>query len=102
MKQNEPNPNKKTFIQQIVTLDDLENFKQEIIAAIKNLLLEHTGQPTKKWLKTEDVRKLLNVSAGTLTTLRVNGSLAYTRVGGVLYYNIKDIEEMMQTNKFKH
>jgi len=31
-----------------------------------------------------------------LQNLRVNGILSYTRVGGTIYYNYKDIEEMLK------
>ncbi|MET3037281.1 DNA-binding protein [Chryseobacterium sp. NRRL B-14859] len=34
--------------------------------------------------------------SGTLQNLRINRTLSYTRVGGTLYYNYKDIEEMLK------
>ncbi|WP_316931078.1 hypothetical protein [Chryseobacterium oranimense] len=30
-----------------------------------------------------------------MQNLRINGTLSYTRVGGTLYYNYKDIEKML-------
>jgi hypothetical protein len=32
--------------------------------------------------------------------MRVNGTLPYTRVGGVIYYEYKDIEHMLEKLKF--
>jgi len=32
------------------------------------------------------VRKLLGVSNGTLQTLRVNGSLPFSKIGGLYFY----------------
>jgi hypothetical protein len=53
----------------------------------------------KLWLKSNEVRKLLNISAGTLQNLRVNGTLTYTKIGGILYYSSNDLEKVIETNK---
>jgi hypothetical protein len=93
---------KKVFLQQLITLDDLDVFKQELLVEFKRLLKEHAGKPSKQWLKTEEVKKMLNVSTNTLQTLRVNGTLPYTRIGGVIYYDADDIQQMFLSRKFQH
>lgn len=45
--------------------------------------------------KSYEVRKLLNISAGTLQNLRINGTLAYTKIGGLMYYKYSDIEKVL-------
>ena len=40
-------------------------------------------------------RKILNISPGTLQNLRVNGTLPYIKIGGVMYYSSFDIDSMM-------
>ena len=62
-------------------------------------LLKPNIQPTKQWLKSKEVRKLLNISPGTLQTLRINKTLSYTKIGGILYYNNADIEKLLSANK---
>ncbi|MFT3738460.1 MAG: helix-turn-helix domain-containing protein [Breznakibacter sp.] len=84
---------------QIVTTDDLRELKIELLEDFKRLLKEHGGQPSKKWLKSPEVRKLLNISPGTLQNLRVNGTLPYTKMGGALYYDYEDIQKILQANK---
>ncbi len=84
---------------QILTTDDLREFKVELIDEIKQLLKEHGGEPSKKWLKSYEVRKILNISPGTLQNLRLNGTLPYTKIGGVMYYDYADIQEMLQSRK---
>jgi hypothetical protein len=84
---------------QIVTLDDLRDLKMELLESIKTMLKENHGQPAKKWLKSPDVRKLLNISPGTLQNLRVNGTLPYTKIGGALYYDYEDIQKIFLANK---
>ena len=56
-------------------------------------------QQQKLWLKSNEVRKLLNISPGTLQNLRVNGTLTYTKIGGILYYSSNDLEKVIETNK---
>jgi hypothetical protein len=84
---------------EIITTDDLREFKLELLDNIKQLLSNNNGQPQKKWLKSPDVRKLLNISPGTLQNLRINGTLPYTKVGGVIYYDMEDNSQIMLNNK---
>jgi hypothetical protein len=44
------------------------------------------------------VRKLLNISTGTLQNLRINGTLPYTRMGSILYYKQADIDKILNEN----
>src|ERR1700761_6657821 len=84
-----------------LTLADLIDFKQQLIAEITNLLKVRSGTLEKKWLKSFEVRKILNISRGTLQNLRVNGTLPYTRVGGVIYYEYEDIQNMIINHKVR-
>ena len=81
---------------EIVTTDDLREFKIELIQELKKMLKEHHGQPTKKWLKSYEVRKLLGISPGTLQNLRVNGTLPYTKIGGMMFYDYENIRKTME------
>ena len=86
----------------IVTTDDLREFKMELLEDIKLLLQNQNGQPTKKWLKSNDVLELLQISPGTLQNLRINGTIPYTKMGGVLYYDYGDIMEVLENNRVHH
>lgn len=83
----------------IITSDDLREFKIELLDDIKKLLNNQSGQPTKKWLKSPEVRELLGISPGTLQNLRINGTLPYTKVGGVLYYDYQEIMQVLEKNR---
>jgi hypothetical protein len=84
----------------IITVEDLQNFKRELIEEIKKLLGERTGTtPVRKWLKSHEVRRLLTISPGTLQHLRVNGTLPFTKIGGVIFYDYEDVQKMLQENK---
>lgn len=84
---------------QLLTTGDLINFKRELLFEIKQLLKEATNRPTKQWLKSSEVKKLLDISHGTLQTLRNNGTIPFTKLGGVIYYNADDIKTMMDSSK---
>jgi len=83
----------------IITTEDLRDFKIELLDDIKQLLNNQSGQITKKWLKSPEVRDLLGISPGTLQNLRINGTLPYTKVGGVLYYDYQEIMQVLEKNR---
>jgi len=87
---------------EIITPDDLRELKIELIKEIKQLFAVHHGQPSKKWLKSIEVRKLLGISPGTLQNLRINGTLQYTKIGGVIFYDSEEIQKMMVENKVEN
>lgn len=90
-----PEKRKPIFRDQLVTLADLDAFKTELLFAIRQMLAENKSQAGKKWLKSYEVKKLLEISSGTLQTLRNNGTLPFTRIGGIIYYNSEDIEKLL-------
>jgi len=83
---------------EVITREDLNDFRQLLLKDIKELLGSSATQ-SKKWLKSPEVRKLLDISPGTLQNLRLNGTLAYTKIGGTIYYDNTDIEKLLQGNK---
>jgi len=83
----------------IITSEDLMEFKVELLEDIKELLQNQNGPTAKKWLKSNEVRELLGISPGTLQNLRVNGTLPFTKMGGILYYDHLEIMEVLERNK---
>ena len=82
---------------QVVTKRDLLNFGNALLHEIQS------GKPAAEqpaqWLKSSEVRKLLNISPGTLQNLRINGVLSYTKVGGIIFYAYADLQKVLETNK---
>ena len=83
----------------VVTLEDLHKVKEELIREIEKLLTRRVHVPARKWLKSNEVRRMLLVSPGTLQNLRVNGTLPFTKIGGVIFYDFDDIQRMIESNK---
>ena len=80
---------------EIITKEDLKEFKNELLAEFK-LLFQPGMAQSKQWLKSNEVRKLLNISPGTLQNLRINGTLNYTRIGSIIYYKQEDINKLLE------
>lgn len=78
-----------------VTLADLFQFKNQIVSEIRKIISDQAQPKVKKWLKSAEVKKLLDISYGTLHTLRAKGVLPYTEIGGVLYYDYDDINRLL-------
>ncbi|GAA3622785.1 helix-turn-helix domain-containing protein [Flavivirga jejuensis] len=83
----------------IITTEDLYVFKLELLEDIKKLLQNQAGSSQKKWLRSPEVRKLLGISSGTLQNFRINGTLPYTKIGGVLFYDYQKIMEVLEKNR---
>ena len=87
---------------EIITTDDLREFKLDLIEELKKLITEDDARMPKKWLKSPDVMKLLSISTGTLQNLRTSGALPYSKVGSVIFYDYSDIIEMMNSTKINN
>ncbi len=83
----------------LITKEDLQQFKTELFTELRKLgISQSTDQSNKRWLKSAEVRKLLKISAGTLQNLRINGTIAYNKVGSLLYYKYEDLIKLMDGN----
>jgi len=80
---------------EVITKEDLREFKNEMLSEIKQLMQPGQGQ-SKQWLRSVEVRKLLKISPGTLQNLRVSGTLRFTRIGSILYYKQEDINKLLE------
>jgi len=85
---------------EILTVEDLQQAKSEIIQEIRSFFVEQKIVDAKKrWIKTNDVVRILKISPGTIQTLRLNGILPFSKIGSVIFYDIDDIEQLLEKNK---
>ena len=82
---------------EVITKDSVNTLLPEIITELKTILGSQTEQ--KKWLKSADVREMLNISPGTLQNLRINGTLPFTSMGKTMYYDYDDVIKILTQNK---
>ena len=84
----------------IITTDDLREFKTELIEQLKDIISTPRGTAgQKRFLKTSELQEALGLSASTIHQLRIMRILPYTKVSGVIFYDWEDIVVMMQKNK---
>ncbi len=84
---------------ELLTVNDLKEFKAELLQELKNMLAPKESPIDKKLLKTKDVCQILRISEGTLQNLRNNETITYTKVGGTIYYKYEDIEQLIKNKR---
>lgn len=83
----------------IITTDDLREFKLELLDEIKELLAQQAIGKIKKYLRSSEVMEMLHIGASTLVKLRTKGTLSYTKMGGCIFYDADEIQEIMEQNR---
>lgn len=88
----------------IVTQQDLLNLKSDLLESLDQMKKELLEKEPKKeeevkLLKSHQVQRMLAISPGTLQNLRVNGTLPYSKIGGVIFYDKKEILRIIEENK---
>lgn len=81
-----------------VTKEDLRQFGLFLIDTIRRMI--QIGSEKEKdavhpeWLKSRVVRKLLDISPGSLQNLRITGKIRFKKVLGSYYYNRTDLVDL--------
>ncbi|HEX5152873.1 MAG TPA: helix-turn-helix domain-containing protein [Parafilimonas sp.] len=84
---------------EIITKDDLQNFRKQLLNDFKELLaISQKERIFKAWFRSGEVRKMLDISDGTLQNLRVTGKLPSSKIGGIHYYRLSDVEKLLESN----
>jgi len=91
----------KIFAHQLITIDDLQQFKKQLLEELLMALKKQASVVPKKWLKSHELRRLLKISPGTLQTLKSSGVIPYTKIGGVHFYDYDDIQTLLESGKMK-
>lgn len=82
---------------EVVTKEDLQAFRLQLLSDFRQMFATSEAKPQKQWLKNGDVRKLLNVSSNTVQRLRISGKLKSSKIGGVHYYRLEDVETLLDS-----
>jgi hypothetical protein len=87
---------------EIITKEDLQEFRIQLLEDVKGLLQQvqlkqPMQQTTKEWLKSSEVRDLLHISPNTLQNLRIQGTIGYTKIGGIFFYRYEDLMHMLES-----
>ena len=80
---------------EFITKEDLKIFKKELLQELLSALKDGSKNDGK-WLKSSEVRKMLNLSPNTLQSLRIKGALKFSKIGGTYFYNTDDVHKMLE------
>jgi hypothetical protein len=86
----------------ILTTDDLREFKLELLQEFKEMLFSSSTArvlETKRFLKTSEVLELLDLSHTSLQNLRNARVLPYSKINGTIFYDWNDIVLLIESNK---
>ena len=84
---------------QLITVAHLKAFKDDLLFELKMLLRTSTKGNAKQWMKSREVRNLLDVSPGTLQTMRKQKTIAFKKIGGTIYYDRDKVNAMFEMDK---
>lgn len=90
------NQNNSIVANELLTKEDLNDFQRNLIRQLKELITKTPED--NRWLKTAEVCKMFKISHNTLLAMRLNKTIAFTRIGRNLYYKQSDLENLMLTN----
>lgn len=79
----------------IITKQDLDQFKNEIIQEIISTMNTPRPDLTEPWLRSRDVCKILRISPSTLQNLRNNGKIPFHKLNGLILYKKSDIDSLL-------
>lgn len=83
----------------IVTKEDLVELKQELLNEIKEIKQSGISRD-KKYLRSAEMKEMLNISQGTLQNMRINGTLPYIKMGTTYLYDLDRVNEIFNENSY--
>ena len=83
---------------EIITKEDLQQFKNELLSELKETLGTHQGE-VKEWLDTREAMELLGIkSKTTLQKLRDTFEIKFSQNGKIIKYYRPGIIESLERN----
>lgn len=83
-------------VSELVTKADIAQLREDIFEELRKFRFGVKKPVVKKeWLKSFEVCEMLSISKGTLASYRRNGTLRFSKIGGLIYYRHEDMETLM-------
>ena len=76
----------------------MTEFRTEIQKVIREEF-RNLMKPQPTWMRSSQVRDMLNISDSTLQTLRINGTIPAYKLGSTWCYKTDEILSVLETNK---
>ena len=89
----------------MVTKEDLRQFGLELLGNIGNLITQtkegNSDVTEQEWIKSKQVRKLMNMSPGSVQNLTVTEKVRFKKIVGSYYYNKADLLKLFTDERSK-
>lgn len=76
--------------------DDIQFLKQEIVKDLKPIL---ENRNLNRWVQSNEFCSILGISRTKLIDLRNKNQISYSQIGKHYYYNLDEIERLLDNNK---
>ncbi len=80
----------------LATVGDLMELRLLIAEDLSKFLQSQHQQSKKRWVKSHEIRRILRISPGTLQTLKKKGVIAFTKLGGVHYFDLEQVTKLLE------
>jgi len=77
--------------------DEIDSLRQEL----KTEKAKTRKKLSEIWFDNQEVMELLKISPRTLQNMRDTKAIAYSKVGGKIYYKASDVEKILNENYHK-
>jgi Helix-turn-helix domain len=74
---------------------DLAQFREELLQDVQHLI----NNSSKEWLRTDEAQEYLTCNRMTLLNLRNQHKLNWFKLGGMIFYNRKDLDKTITNNQ---
>ncbi|MFH6960661.1 DNA-binding protein [Flavobacterium aquidurense] len=84
---------------EILTKEDLRQFGLLLLDSMRTIIQENNEKnqsSQSEWIKSKAVRKLLDISAGSVQNLRMTQKVRFKKVLGSYYYNKEDLLKLFK------
>lgn len=78
--------------------------KEDLVEVLKEFFDKEISRKEvekPEWLRSKDVRKMLNISDSTLQTMRINGSIPAYKLGDSWFYKRDEIIAALEAGKIR-
>ncbi len=87
-------------MEEIVTKEDLRQFGLQLLDKMRIIIQDTNNAQAEvlqsEWLKSRAVRKLMDMSAGSVQNLRVTQKVRCKKILGSYYYNKEDLQKLFK------
>ena len=86
----------------VVAVNRLTDKITELSVKVDNLAKSPAQQLNAKYLNNEETTKILHISNRTLTKIRTDGTLKYTKIRRRILYEASDVDQYLKNNSRRH